>query len=173
MRAVAVALLGLALPLVATAPAAAQSEAVHPLTSVDEVVDAVEACLAATTSEFVNLDTLANAGWRIGEAWGDSPAMRINNYNKAGSNADIMVISVANRPSLQCSAIGRFSGESSFAELDDKLETLFTGPPDSRDTATQETGDRTEIASWNLAHNSIVLSRFYGRNSAMIVVRYR
>ena len=165
-----------ALAIAPTSASAAKSEAgaVHPLTTVDEVVDAVAACVAATDSRYVNLATLAGSGWKITEVNGDPAAMAINNYNKRGSNADIVIIALARNPgSLQCSAVGRFSEESSFAELDGKLETQFTRAPDRQGSDTQETGDKTTLSFWDLEHNSVQLAHFYGRNSVMITVRYR
>jgi len=156
------------------APATAQSGAIHPLTTVDEVVDAVAVCMAASTSKYVNLGTLAASGWKIGQVFGDASEMAINNCNKPGSNADVMIITVAPNPgSLQCSAIGRFPSDGSFADLDRALETLFARPPDRRGTDTQDTGEMTAQSFWNLEHNSVEALHFFGRNSVMIVVRFQ
>src|SRR5688500_6378821 len=107
--------------------AAAQgAERTPPLTSMDEVIEAVSASLAATDNRYVDLDALAGAGWIASRVIGDPARMTINTYNKRGSDADIMIIRDARNPgSLQCSAVGRFPDKGSFAELDGRLETMF------------------------------------------------
>ena len=108
------------------------------------------------------------------QVFGDASEMAINNYNKPGSNADVMIITVAPNPgSLQFSAIGRFPSDGSFADLDRALETLFARPPDRRGTDTQDTGEMTAQSFWNLEHNSVEALHFFGRNSVMIVVRFQ
>ena len=154
---------------------AAQSAkpAVHPKTSIDEVVDAVSTCVTATGAEYVNLDTLAKGGWKITEVFGNPAELAINNYNRPGSNADIMIIKLAKNPgSYQCSAIGRFPNEASFAELDRRVETLLGRGPDDKSSATADDGSRTETFSWRLSHKAVTFAHFYGRSSVMITMRY-
>ena len=166
---VVAALLGLGGPLAAAEPSSVTK---HPLTSIDEVIDAAAVCMAATDSEYVNLDTLSKSGWKIEQVFGDPTDMAINNYNRPGSNADIMIVRLARNPgSLQCSAIGRFPNESSFAELDQRFKLLLGRAPDDTSSTTKD-GKQTATSTWRLQHKSVKLAHSYGLSSVMITMRY-